>query len=69
MATASIGTMRASCGDDAKCQFDVPANSSFDVVANGSQGEPLHWGGCASLRSGDRCHVEVGTVPVLVTVR
>ena len=68
-ATATTGTMRASCGDDARCQFDVPAHSSFEVVAQASRGAPLRWTGCAAVLEANRCRVEVGSEPVLITVR
>ena len=68
-ATATTDTMRLSCSDDARCQFDLPANSSFDVIAHASRGPALHWTGCAALVEANRCHVEVGSNPVLITVR
>ena len=68
-ATITTGTMRASCGDDADCKFDVPANASFDIVAIGRAASELRWTGCSAQPQPDRCRIEMRGQAVLVTVR
>ena len=68
-ATVSTASMHISCGDDADCVFDVPANSTFDVLARGPRGDALRWSGCSSQPESNRCRVEMRSAPVLITVR
>jgi len=68
-ATIATPTMRASCGDDAVCQFDVPANATFDIVASGRSASDLRWTGCDAQPQPGRCRVEMRGRSVLVTVR
>ena len=68
-ATITTATMRASCGDDADCRFDVPANASFDIVATGRAATDLRWTGCNAQPQPGRCRVEMRGQAVLVTVR
>ena len=68
-ATIATGTLRASCGDDANCHFDVPANATFDIVAEGRAARDLHWSGCSAQPQPDRCRVQMRGETVLVTVR
>ena len=69
VATVKTSAMNISCGDDAKCVFDVPANSTFDVVARGPRGDALRWTGCSSQPEDNRCRVVMRSEPVLITVR
>jgi len=69
VATVKTSSMNISCGDDAKCVFDVPANSTFDVFASGPRGDSLRWTGCSSQPEADRCRVVMRSEPVRITVR
>jgi hypothetical protein len=68
-ATFSLEKMRAACGDNAVCQFDVPSNAAFDIVANGRPSRDYRWTGCTAQPEPDRCRVEIRSRAVLVTVR
>jgi hypothetical protein len=68
-ATIATASMHFSCSDDADCKFDIPANSTLDVVARGPRGDALRWTGCSSQPEAGRCRVEIQGQPVLVTVR
>jgi hypothetical protein len=68
-ATINTPSMRFSCGDDADCKFDVPSNSTFDVVAQSARGREFHWTGCSSLPEQNRCRVQLRDQAALVTVR
>jgi hypothetical protein len=69
IATVKTDSMNISCGDDAKCVFDVPVNSTFDVVARAPRGGSLQWTGCSSQPDANRCRVVMRSEAVLVTVR
>jgi len=68
-ASIATATMHFSCSDDADCRFDVPRDSTFDVVARSNRARELRWTGCKSLPGANRCRVEVRDAVVLVTVR
>jgi hypothetical protein len=62
-------TVSGACGDNAVCQFDVPADAVFEILAEGRSDRNYRWTGCTSQPSPDRCRVEVRGQTVLVTVR
>ena len=68
-ATITTATMHLSCSDNADCRFDVPSNSTFDVVAQSLRGRKFRWTGCSLLPEPNRCRVQVREETVLVTVR
>ena len=68
-ASVRTASMHLSCSDDAKCRFEVPANSTFDVVASGGAGHPFRWTGCNAQLEANRCRVEVRGNAVSITVR
>ncbi len=66
---AASGTegMRYMCGDG-NCQFAMPRNSTFDIIAEAGTTHQVQWNGCAS-QSERRCHVEIRDNPVSISVR
>ncbi|HEY7005120.1 MAG TPA: hypothetical protein VH392_01415 [Sphingomicrobium sp.] len=68
-ATFTSRGLSGACGDDAVCQFDVPADAVFEIVAEGRAKRDYRWTGCTSQPQPDRCRVEVRGQTVLVTVR
>jgi hypothetical protein len=68
---ASITTaeIQLSCSGDASCRFDVPPDSTFEIVASGAAGHPLRWTGCSAQSDANRCRVDIEDDAVLVTVR
>jgi hypothetical protein len=56
------------CGDDASCRFEVPANSTFYVVATGAR-RPSRWSGCVVQSDPNICRVDVQGDAAFVTVR
>lgn len=68
-ATVLTPSMHLSCSDDANCKFEVPPNSTFDIVASAGGGHQFQWAGCTVQPDGDRCRVHVREDAVRITVR
>jgi hypothetical protein len=68
---ASITTaeIHLSCSGDASCRFDVPPDSTFEIVASGAAGHPLRWTGCSAQSDANRCRVDMRGDEVLITVQ
>jgi len=62
-------SIRGACGDNAVCQFDVPSNAVFEIVAEGRSDRNYRWTGCTSQPEPNRCRVEIRGRAALVTVR
>ena len=68
-AMVKTSSMHLSCSDDASCMFEVPPNSTLDVVASAGAGHRFQWTGCTEQLDGDRCRVQVRRDAVHITVR
>jgi len=68
-ATVRTASMHLSCSDDARCRFEVPRNSTFELVATAGAGHQFRWTGCNAQLEANRCRVEVRGGTVSITVR
>jgi hypothetical protein len=67
-ARAQLGKNAIECTDSTRCSLDVPIGSTIEVVARG-RSQQLRWEGCKRLSASNRCVVDIGREPLLVTVR
>jgi hypothetical protein len=66
-ATIATSGMHFMCsGGD--CEFLVPPNSTFEIVAEAVSGNEVRWGGCKSEADSRRCLVSMRGDPVTVNV-